>query len=679
MKKKFLNLQKQDFLHAILMLAVGILAYLLLVKRMGFYGDDWYFMFDAHTQGPEFFKFIFYSDRPAGAYLMNLLYRLFGDHLIYYHLIAFLFSYIGALAFYWTLNLVWEQNKFQNFLMALLFLVYPGFLEQVQPVIYQSNICGSSLAMISIALTVRVLRKKPALFVRILLITFSILTGLYYLALVEYFIGIEFLRLYFVACLGWQARGATIKQNISNLLMRWLPFSVIPIGFLAWRVLFFKSVRPATDIGLQLGVFFASPLYVGMQWLANAVYGAFNTLLSAWVVPLYNIIVMGGFGLGDTLQIFAVGTGALVILFFGLWAGRSYAQNEQAGSSWNRQALWGGLAATFIGILPVIISNRTVDFENSRYTMAGAAGAIMMLVAGISLLKSRRLQLGLAGLLVFLSVTTHFGNAVNHAYQADSLRDFWWQVSWRAPTIEAGTNLVASYSRMEIPEDYVTWGPANLIYFPEKQDTIPIRIQLPASIPSGAPIINIIGHGNGRDMDRRGNYVHEDLSAVLVLTQPSTGSCVRILDGSMPELSPRDSYETMLVAPYSLIGNVNMAATTPTLPEDIFGPEPEHAWCYYFEKAELASQMGDWETVVALGKEAAALSFSPTDPVEWTPFLRAYVATGQMSLLEPYRGIMTEVPFIRNQTCQILRQTADEMRPDDHELLTSIQDNFCQY
>jgi hypothetical protein len=678
MKKQLSNLQKQDLLHAILMLVIGVLAYLLLIKRMGLYGDDWYFMFDAHTQGPEFFKVIFYSDRPAGAYLMNILYKIFGDHLILYHLYAFMCSYIGALAFYWTLNVVWEQNKFPNFLMALLFLVYPGFLNQVQPVIYQSNICGLSLAMISIALTVRVVKIKSSIFVKIALVAISILTGLYYLALVEYFIGIEFLRLYFIACIVWWEWGGTIKQRIARILWGWLPFSIIPIGFLVWRVLIFKSARPATDIGLQLGVFFASPLHVGLLWLENALYGTFNTIYSAWIVPFYNIVIMGGFSLGDTLLVIAIGIVALIIFFLGLWAGRLFSQSEWDGSNWIRQALWGGLAAALVGVIPVIISNRTVDFNFSRYTMAGSPGGIIMIVAGISLLKSRRVQAGAAGLLVLLSVMTHFGNALNHVYQADSLRDFWWQVSWRAPTIEAGTNLVASYSLMEIQEDYVIWGPANLIYYPEKQDASQVKIQLPASILSGETILNVISHGDGRDRYRRGNYVHEDFSALLVLTQPTIGSCVRIIDGSKPELSPLDSYGIMLIAPYSLIGNVNMAATTPTLPVDFFGTEPVHGWCYYYEKAELASQMGDWAYVIALGEEAAAKGFRPNDPVEWSPFLRAYVATGQMDSLRPYQAIMNETSFIQNQTCQILKLTANETRPGDLEIMTSIENDFCR-
>jgi hypothetical protein len=54
------------------------------------------------------------------------------------------------------------------------------------------------------------------------------------------------------------------------------------------------------------------------------------------------------------------------------------------------------------------------------------------------------------------------------------------------------------------------------------------------------------------------------------------------------------------------------------------------------------------------------------------------VATGQKDVLEPYQGIMDETSFIRNQTCQILKQTASETRPGDLELLTFIENNFCR-
>ncbi|MBE3038876.1 MAG: hypothetical protein IMZ62_08710, partial [Chloroflexi bacterium] len=112
-------------------------------------------------------------------------------------------------------------------------------------------------------------------------------------------------------------------------------------------------------------------------------------------------------------------------------------------------------------------------------------------------------------------------------------------------------------------------------------------------------------------------------------------------------------------------------------PEDIFGPEPVHGWCYYYQKAALARQFDDWSTVIALGDEAIEKGFEPFDQIEWMPFLQAYVVTGQINQLEPYASIMTSPSLIRLQTCQILKQTASEERPDDLELMTFIESNFC--
>ncbi len=61
----------------------------------------------------------------------------------------------------------------------------------------------------------------------------------------------------------------------------------------------------------------------------------------------------------------------------------------------------------------------------------------------------------------------------------------------------------------------------------------------------------------------------------------------------------------------------------------IFGDEPQHGWCYYFEKADLARQMGDWELVSDLGDTAFAQGDYPNDPTERLVFIEGYARTGQ--------------------------------------------------
>jgi hypothetical protein len=65
-------------------------------------------------------------------------------------------------------------------------------------------------------------------------------------------------------------------------------------------------------------------------------------------------------------------------------------------------------------------------------------------------------------------------------------------------------------------------------------------------------------------------------------------------------------------------------------PQDIFGPEPPHAWCYYFEKAELYAQGGEWDRVSAMADQALKLTkhFTDKNVSELIPFVQGYAHTG---------------------------------------------------
>jgi hypothetical protein len=70
------------------------------------------------------------------------------------------------------------------------------------------------------------------------------------------------------------------------------------------------------------------------------------------------------------------------------------------------------------------------------------------------------------------------------------------------------------------------------------------------------------------------------------------------------------------------------APTTSAVPPDFLGTEPEHGWCYYFEKAELAAGSQDWQQVMKVGEEAISKGFSPAVPSEWVVFIQGYALGG---------------------------------------------------
>jgi hypothetical protein len=688
-----------NWLPFLILLLASAVTYLPFVGQIGYSNDDWYLMYGAHVQGAHYFAPAYERDRPMRAFVLAPEYSLFGDNPLPYHVTMYAFRLLGAVSLLWLLNQLWPKSNpslrganasttlstgsvsdeaipsmtrrllrrfaarndsvsIPNLLIALLFLLYPGFLSQPNPVDYQSQIISLCAAITSLALTVAALKSEKTL-TKVAYTIFSIALAWIYLGLIEYYIGLEVLRLLSIYLLvSRNPQHATRNtQHATRTLRAWLPFAIGPLGFLIWRFFFFTSSRNATDVGMQFGALFASPLTTGLWWLARFLQDTLNVVFLAWGVPLYNLAfnlrltqIWIGFGLAG-----AVAVGVVAVLWS---ASRPEGQEEANENNWRAEMLWIGLLSAMAGLVPVILANRHVEFFSlSRYTLASSAGAAMAVVAMLHYLSAPRLRWTLIGVLIATSVLTHFANGAIAARDTQTMRDFWWQVSWRAPGLRDGTTLVAYYPA-PLQEDYFLWGAANLIYNPEPQTTDPIEVLISAVLLTPNNMARIIAGKGADEPDRRNAHLVMDFSNVLVLTQPNPGSCVRVLDGGQTELSSSDDPRIMVVAASSKIENVDVNGEHTAPMESVFGPEPAHEWCWYYQQASLARQRGDWEKVAALGDEALKLGFYPSDSVEWFPFLQAYAALGRDKDLKRLSSILGADPFLEAQACSILTKMA---------------------
>jgi len=217
------------------------------------------------------------------------------------------------------------------------------------------------------------------------------------------------------------------------------------------------------------------------------------------------------------------------------------------------------------------------------------------------------------------------------------------------------------------------WGPANLIYYPEKQEQTPIEIKLPAAVLTNDAVLNIITGKGVETPERRGNILTRGFDDLLFIAQTSKNSCVRIIDGNAPELSLYDSHRTMVVAPHSQLDNVLVNSAFPEPPQVVFGNEPSHKWCYYYQKASLARQVGDWESVIKLQEKALEDGYYPEDSIEWMPLLEAYTHLGEKEKMRPYVSILREEAFMAQQACDFLSDAAN-----DEEMQTFIEKKICE-
>ena len=131
----------------------------------------------------------------------------------------------------------------------------------------------------------------------------------------------------------------------------------------------------------------------------------------------------------------------------------------------------------------------------------------------------------------------------------------------------------------------------------------------------------------------------------------------------------------MMAAPSSKIENV-IADVQPAVPQEFaFGNEPEHSWCYYYEKAELASQLGDWNQVAALGEEALRLELHPNDRSEWLPFLYGYAISGNELRVKQTAPKINANKLLRLQACDGLSSIKSPMTPNVRELISTL---YCK-
>jgi hypothetical protein len=648
----------------LLIFVVAGLAYLPLLAKFGYAFDDWYLMWSAKAYGPQVFFPIFSIDRPLRAYLMFPAYLLFGENPLWYNLSAFGLRVIGAFLFWWMLRMLWPRAQTAAMGMALLFVIYPGFLSQPNAIDYQSHIAALALAMFSLALTVKAFTAAYFTLERVALLIGSAVLGWLYLGLMEYYIGFELVRALLVGLLALRAE-ISWPQRVKKALIDWLPLSVVPFGFVFWRVFIFVGERKATDASAQLALAIASPVRAALGWTMGLLQDIFQTILMAWVLPLAQ--------LWGRLAGWQIALGLVLAILGAFIAGLALKNNDNEARDWRVEVFWLGAAIVVGGLIPVVLANRSVEFPYySRYTLISSSGVAMMAVALVFSLREQRLRQVFFSTLVFLSILTHFANSVSAANETASMRDFWWQVAWRAPMLEQNSTLIAQYPLAPMQEDYFVWGPANLIYYPEKLYDKDIQPALFAALPTDETLQKVLARER-QEYDKRRNIItYANYRNILVLVQPTTKSCVRILGPEATDISALDADIFIQMVPFSEIERAQAGSDRPTPPYFAFGDEPEHGWCYYYQKASLARQYGDWQAVLNLGSEARLKNLSPYDEIEWIPFLQAEALHGDPERLTEI-GTQMKDEFARQQACLAL----GELDGLSSETASQIDTSFC--
>ncbi|HUI88877.1 MAG TPA: hypothetical protein VLX61_09140, partial [Anaerolineales bacterium] len=100
-------------------------------------------------------------------------------------------------------------------------------------------------------------------------------------------------------------------------------------------------------------------------------------------------------------------------------------------------------------------------------------------------------------------------------------------------------------------------------------------------------------------------------------------------------------------------------------PPSFFNPEIAHGFCYYFEQADLARQLGDWSRVASLGDIAFHLNDYPNDPVERFVFIEGYAHEGEWNQVKDLALTSYKVspPYVGPLLCKLLARIDRDVPP----------------
>jgi hypothetical protein len=618
--------ENETFIATLLILLTTVITYGVSIPSLGYYYDDWYLLWSGQARGAESIVSLFSTDRPFMGVIYSYDYRLLGDSILNWHLYALLWRFLCGLAFFWILRLIWPKQKYITTLMAVLFIVYPGFLSQPDANTKQNHLFGFGTGLLSIAFMLQGLKTNSRLG-KILCSLMSIILTANYLFIYEYMIGLEGMRLILLGITLFQNGFTELRAFLKRIIRIWWPYPLVMAGFLYWRLFIFEGSRNATDAN-QLALNYRSDLLsMALRLIFESLKDFLDTTLFAWFVQPFQLYASAKYTnlfLAFLIAGIVIGLIWLYSFLFKKWRGDEYEEADTPALTKN--FVWIGTFITLCAITPVILSAREFNPTDAykSYGLHPTAGVIILIAGLILMLQPGFRKWGLLAL-IGISVSTQFLNAMSWARYWEDQRETWWQLTWRAPDIKNNT-LVMAYLTADFAfqQDYEIWGPVNLIYRPG-QSKIP---RISAEVLNQDTAINIL-RGDVLSRHMRDFSLRRDFTKLLLISLPSEDSCIHVIDGTLPVYSESDSLLIRRVGAYSTIKRIIPEGKAPLPPVAIFGTEPAHDWCFYYQKASLARQLGDWNEIGHLYDETIAKNLEASDKSEVFPFLEGLVNSGR--------------------------------------------------
>jgi len=386
-----------------------------------------------------------------------------------------------------------------------------------------------------------------------------------------------------------------------------------------------------------------------------------------------------------TLAAFGLMTIAFILTVFYL---RKVDLPEAESRGFAVSAILIGLAGMVLGRIPSFAAGLPLTLQSSfdRFMISMMLGGSLFVIGWIELLiRSRHIKIYVFALLIALGVGQQFFNA--NIFRRDWMKqqEIYWQLAWRIPAMRPGTALLTHQLPIDYETDLSFTAPINWMYAPDykRSSSVDEGSDLPYALiytekRLGGTALPSLDRNAQITLPIRRVSFHGSTSQVLVIYMPQNG-CLRVLDPARGDDITYGGQSPFLVdaIPLSdlsnIIVNTNQAAKAPFL------TEPEHTWCYYSAKAELARQQGDWALVIELIDEARSLGYEPEDPFEWLTYIEAQAYKGNMEAAQELSDdAFKQEKNLRKGLCEVWTrvQLADASSAEETTRIDQVLSHF---
>ena len=604
---------------------VAVFAYGLLIPQLGFYWDGLAMSWIRYQLGPEAMARYFSTNRPVWGLLYQLTTRLFPQIPIYWQVFALFWRWVTGLLVWAILRELFPKQTRFALGTALLFLLYPGFNQQSEAYLYSHFFIVLSFFLLSLYLMLRAQKERFWLWTSLAML-FSALN----LWMHEYFFTLEAARLAIIWIL-FRDQGLDIKPRLRRTLGLWAPYLAVFVAAVLSRLFIFNNqIYEIGGSGAGTTPFNLLTTIPASLWTVT---------VAAWgqVFRLPDLVTDGP----RTTLVY----GAIALITYGIViAALFWKQARVAGRSTHSDVFWAmglGLFILLVAGWPFWLTGVPVSlgFPANRATLSFMLG-VSLLFAGLLALMPRWLNWLLLAVFVALAAGRQFQWSNEFRRDWNAQKNMFWQMTWRAPGLEPST-IVMMNEELAFYADNSIGAALNWIYAPDNHtNRVDYVLFYPTNRLGGA--LTSLEPNQPVKYDYLAGQFEGNTSQVVAFYYAPPG-CLRLID---PDIDPYNR----LIPDGSLLRDVaTLSSTVPVLDEpiarmpEIYDPEPAHNWCYYFEQADLARQMGDWKKVAEFGDKAFKLDDYPNDPIERFVFVEGYAHVGDWEKAFDYSQVSFKV------------------------------------